>query len=98
VTGKAWRFVGEMEEISSTFRDAGLPGEFHAAAAAIYRRLVQFKDAPAGASLEDVLSALLQTENELNAAKARDYIGTSMVQKRRMVPNSPSLMRRPAKM
>jgi len=67
VTGKAWRFVGEMEEISSTFRDAGLPGEFHAAAAAIYRRLVQFKDASAAPSLEDVLSALLQTENELNA-------------------------------
>jgi 3-hydroxyisobutyrate dehydrogenase-like beta-hydroxyacid dehydrogenase len=71
VTGKAWRFVGEMEEISSTFRDAGLPGEFHAAAAVIYRRLAQFKDSQTPPSLEDILGALLQTENELNAAEGR---------------------------
>jgi 3-hydroxyisobutyrate dehydrogenase-like beta-hydroxyacid dehydrogenase len=62
VTGKAWRFVGEMEEISQTFRDAGLPGEFHAAAAMVYRRLAQFKDAPNPPALEDVLAALLHTE------------------------------------
>ena len=60
VTAKAWRFVGGMEEIAATFREAGLPGEFHAAAADIYRRLAQFKDSPATPALEDVLAALLR--------------------------------------
>ena len=58
VTAKAWRFAGEMDEISSTFDQAGLPGEFHAAAAMLYRRLAHFKDAPAQPSLEEVLAAL----------------------------------------
>jgi 3-hydroxyisobutyrate dehydrogenase-like beta-hydroxyacid dehydrogenase len=62
VTAKAWRFAGEMEEIAATFRDAGLPGDFHAAAAIIYRRLAQFKDSPATPALDDVLGALLQSE------------------------------------
>ena len=61
-SGKAWRFAGEMEEISETFRDAGLPGEFHAAAAIVYRRLARFKDAPAPPAIEDILAALLQAE------------------------------------
>jgi 3-hydroxyisobutyrate dehydrogenase-like beta-hydroxyacid dehydrogenase len=58
VTAKAWRFVGEMEEISATFAQAGLPGDFHAAAAAIYRRLAHFKGAEDLPSLEEVLGAL----------------------------------------
>ena len=62
VTAKAWRFAGEMEEISSTFADAGLPGDFHAAANDIYRRIAHFKDAPATPQLADVLAALLQLE------------------------------------
>jgi transcription initiation factor TFIIIB Brf1 subunit/transcription initiation factor TFIIB len=64
VTAKAWRFAGEMEEIATTFRDAGMPGEFHAAAAIIYRRLAQFKDSQTTPSLEEVLGALLRAENE----------------------------------
>ncbi len=32
-----WRWVGEMEEIASTFDAAGLPGGFHRAAAEVYR-------------------------------------------------------------
>ena len=60
VTAKAWRFAGEMEEIASTFREAGLPGEFHAAAEIIYRRITEFKDAPSLPPLEDVLEALVQ--------------------------------------
>ncbi len=54
---KAWRFAGEMDEIAATFQDAGLPGEFHAGAAELYRRLAGFKgsDTPA---LEEVLAAL----------------------------------------
>jgi len=35
VTAKAWRFHGEMDEISRTFENAGIPGSFHAAAADI---------------------------------------------------------------
>jgi 3-hydroxyisobutyrate dehydrogenase-like beta-hydroxyacid dehydrogenase len=35
---KGWRWVGEMDEIASTFAAAGLPDGFHEAAAEIYRR------------------------------------------------------------
>jgi 3-hydroxyisobutyrate dehydrogenase-like beta-hydroxyacid dehydrogenase len=35
---KAWRFVAEMREIAATFESAGLPAEFHQAAAEIFRR------------------------------------------------------------
>jgi 3-hydroxyisobutyrate dehydrogenase-like beta-hydroxyacid dehydrogenase len=38
-TPKAWRFVSEMEEIAATFQSAGMPPEFHQAAAEIFRRL-----------------------------------------------------------
>jgi 3-hydroxyisobutyrate dehydrogenase-like beta-hydroxyacid dehydrogenase len=58
VTAKAWRFVGEMDEIASTFQGAGLPGGFHLAAADIYRRIADFKDVPDTPPLEDVLDAL----------------------------------------
>ena len=34
---KGWRWVGEMEEIASTFDAAGLPRGFHEAAAEVYR-------------------------------------------------------------
>ncbi len=59
VTAKAWRFAGEMEEIAETLNEAGVPGEFHTAAADIYSRIADFKDAPATPALEAVLSALL---------------------------------------
>ena len=65
VTAKAWRFAGEMAEIAATFREAGMPGEFHAAAEIIYRRLAGFKDAPATPALEDVLEKLAQTSDEI---------------------------------
>jgi len=64
VTAKAWRFAGEMEEIADTFRSAGLPGEFHAAAANVYRRLADFKAARSTPELEDVLAALLRPGRE----------------------------------
>ncbi len=35
---KGWRWVGEMEEIAASFEADGLPGGFHSAAAAVYRR------------------------------------------------------------
>jgi 3-hydroxyisobutyrate dehydrogenase-like beta-hydroxyacid dehydrogenase len=59
-TLKAWRWTGEMDEISQTFSEAGLPGEFHAAAGIIYRRLAQFKDAATKPPLEEIIAALLQ--------------------------------------
>jgi 3-hydroxyisobutyrate dehydrogenase-like beta-hydroxyacid dehydrogenase len=59
-TSKAWRFVAEMEEISRTFSEAGVPGEFHAAAANIYQRLARFKDAGTPPTLEDILNALTE--------------------------------------
>jgi 3-hydroxyisobutyrate dehydrogenase-like beta-hydroxyacid dehydrogenase len=40
---KAWRFVGEMEEIAATFEAAGLPAGFHQAAAEIYRALSPYR-------------------------------------------------------
>ncbi len=43
---KAWRFVGEMEEIAATFAGAGLPDGFARAAAQIYQRMARYKDTP----------------------------------------------------
>ena len=54
---KAWRFVGEMEEIANTFNDQALPAGFHQAAGEIYRRMIDLQDATEP-TLEDVLTAL----------------------------------------
>ncbi|HKQ65297.1 MAG TPA: DUF1932 domain-containing protein [Methylomirabilota bacterium] len=54
---KAWRFIGEMEEIAATYAAAGLPDSFHQGAAEIYRRLAIYKDGPMP-SLAEVLRAL----------------------------------------
>ena len=43
---KAWRWVQEMREISATFAAAGLPPEFHQAAAKLFSELAGFKDCP----------------------------------------------------
>jgi 3-hydroxyisobutyrate dehydrogenase-like beta-hydroxyacid dehydrogenase len=56
---KAWRFIGEMEEIAGTFADAGLPAGFSLAAREIYQRLEQYKDATTPPSVTDVASAVL---------------------------------------
>jgi len=54
---KAWRFIGEMEEIAATFAAAGLPDDFHKGAAEIYQRMAIYKEGPAP-SFADVLRAL----------------------------------------
>ncbi len=59
---KAWRFVGEMEEVAATFAEAGMPGGFHRAAADIYRRLADFRDQARTPSLSEILTALLGGE------------------------------------
>jgi len=38
---KAWRFIGEMDEIASSLDAIGLPTGFHEAAGEIYRRLAE---------------------------------------------------------
>ena len=54
---KAWRFVGEMEEIAATFKAAGLPDGFHLAAAEVWRRLSSYKDT-ARPSVTEVIEVL----------------------------------------
>jgi 3-hydroxyisobutyrate dehydrogenase-like beta-hydroxyacid dehydrogenase len=51
---KGWRWVGEMEEIASTFDAAGLPDGFHLAAAEIFRRSPRHE----AATLAEVVAAL----------------------------------------
>ena len=55
---KAWRFVGEMEEIAAAFTSNGLPAGFHRAAAEVYARLAGFRDAEPGPSLAEILDAM----------------------------------------
>jgi 3-hydroxyisobutyrate dehydrogenase-like beta-hydroxyacid dehydrogenase len=55
---KAWRFVGEMEEVAATFAAAGLPAGFHEASAAVYDRLGSYKDAPETPQMGEVAEAL----------------------------------------
>jgi hypothetical protein len=57
---KAWRFVGEMEEIARAFTQAGLPAGFHQAAGEVYRRLADYKDTPVPPAVEEALVALLR--------------------------------------
>jgi len=57
---KAWRWVGEMDEIAATFADDGLPDGFHRAASELYRRMAIYKDAAAPPSIEDVAKTLLR--------------------------------------
>jgi 3-hydroxyisobutyrate dehydrogenase-like beta-hydroxyacid dehydrogenase len=54
---KAWRFIGEMEEIAATYAAAGLPDAFHQGAAEIYRRMAIYKEGPTP-SFAEVLRAL----------------------------------------
>ena len=53
---KAWRWSAEMHEISATLEAAGMPPEFHQAAAEIYEKLREFKDA--SPSIQEVLKKL----------------------------------------
>lgn len=54
---KAWRWVGEMEEIAASFDAANLPSGF-LANAEIYRRLADYKDCPEPPSSEEVSARL----------------------------------------
>lgn len=65
---KAWRWVGEMDQIADTFAAAGLPDGFHRAASEVFDRLEGLKNARS-ASVEQMLEALL------NPAAAPDAAG-----------------------
>ena len=58
-SGKAWRFEGEMLEISETYSNLGLPDTFHAGAAAVYERMALLKDLPPQ-ELEAVVEAIMK--------------------------------------
>ena len=55
---KAWRFVGEMEEIAAALSAAGLPSGFHEGARDVYERLTAFKDTPTPPSVDDAAAQL----------------------------------------
>lgn len=55
---RAWRWVGEMEEIAEAFREAGLPGGFHDGAADVYRRMDAFKDQSPPPPLDEIIEAV----------------------------------------
>jgi 3-hydroxyisobutyrate dehydrogenase-like beta-hydroxyacid dehydrogenase len=57
---KAWRFVGEMEEIASTFKEVNLPDYFHLGAAELYKRLQVFKDIAGSFSINEVIRVINQ--------------------------------------
>ncbi|HUF91826.1 MAG TPA: DUF1932 domain-containing protein [Candidatus Limnocylindria bacterium] len=57
---KAWRFVGEMDEIARAFAAAGLPTGFHEAAHDIYERLAVYKDAATPPPVEEAAARLLR--------------------------------------
>ena len=54
---KAWRFVGELQEIATTFESYGLPDGFASAAADVYDRMAVFKGTT-DATVADVVEAL----------------------------------------
>jgi hypothetical protein len=61
---KGWRWVGEMNEIASSYTSAGLPEGFHRAAAEIYRRT---SGGPDGEAVEGVLAAIRERRAAPNA-------------------------------
>jgi len=59
IAKKAWRFVGEMEEIAHAYGDAGLPTGFHSASAELYTRLADLKDDRTDRRADDIVDILL---------------------------------------
>jgi 3-hydroxyisobutyrate dehydrogenase-like beta-hydroxyacid dehydrogenase len=66
---KAWRWVGEMEEIAASFESVGLPGGFHLAAAELYKRLEGFKGGETPPTLSQV-TAMIRRSPRRKSAKA----------------------------
>jgi 3-hydroxyisobutyrate dehydrogenase-like beta-hydroxyacid dehydrogenase len=68
---KAWRWIGEMEEIAASFEAAGLPGGFHLAAAELYRGLAAFKDGAKPPALAEVTKAIRRAASRRKASVGR---------------------------
>ncbi len=60
---KAWRFVGEMEEIARSLAAVGLPSAFHEAAREIYARLADYKDTTQPPTVAEATAKLLGPAN-----------------------------------
>jgi 3-hydroxyisobutyrate dehydrogenase-like beta-hydroxyacid dehydrogenase len=89
---KAWRWIGEMEEIAASFEAAGLPGGFHLAAAELYGRLEGFKDGAGPPTLGQVIAAIKRkvppaghrksiAQREKEEAPVRFKFGTAAVKR-----------------
>jgi 3-hydroxyisobutyrate dehydrogenase-like beta-hydroxyacid dehydrogenase len=59
---KAWRFVGEMEQLAGALAEAGLPSGFHGGAAAVYASLADIRHRPVPQEVDDVLDHVLGRE------------------------------------
>jgi 3-hydroxyisobutyrate dehydrogenase-like beta-hydroxyacid dehydrogenase len=68
---KAWRWIGEMEEIAASFEAAGLPGGFHLAAADLYRKLEGFKTGEAPPALSEVTAMIRRSRRRKSASAER---------------------------
>ncbi len=64
VSAKAWRWVGEMEEIAATFERAGLPPGFHEAAGEIYEAMAELRQAPRP-SFDQVMRKILAAARDV---------------------------------
>lgn len=60
---KAWRFVGEMQEIAASFEQAGLPRAWFDGAAESYSQLEEFKD-QRDVPVERIIDTLLNNRND----------------------------------
>jgi hypothetical protein len=69
---KAWRFVGEMEEIARTYADAGLPDGFHLAAAALYSQLSDLKDHESDVTVAEIMRLLTEDRSPRNRGDDSD--------------------------
>lgn len=56
---KAWRFVGEMEQLGAALAEVGLPSGFHAGAAAVYAALEDLRSEPVPLEADVTLGRLV---------------------------------------
>src|SRR5215467_8356921 len=67
---KAWRWVGEMEEIAASFEAVGLPGGFGLASAELYKRLEGFKGGESPPALPQVTAMIRRAPRRKSAKSA----------------------------
>lgn len=69
---KSWRFVGEMDAISETFRELNLPDDFHRGAGEIYRRLSDLSSYADTVTAEEMMRAVRQDANDITTTGSGD--------------------------